>query len=199
MSQFGAEKFTTRSRAAIEAAQLAATTAGNTATEPIHVLVALLNLYKPFTLLLGWETVGGIGSLYGYTPTWAAEVLLLDNEKILARAIERANTRSNLLGAGVEADFPASDRLVFLQVESLDAAALSHDIDGRAVTPELRKLAATSMTYNIRSEKKTGSCDADFTALMCSLPSLDMPNYKIQGFPYERSFIKELQRHRFGR
>ena len=42
MSQFGAEKFTTRSRAAIEAAQLAATTAGNIATEPIHVLVALL-------------------------------------------------------------------------------------------------------------------------------------------------------------
>ncbi len=42
MSQFGADKFTTRSREAIEAAQLAATTAGNTATEPIHVLVALL-------------------------------------------------------------------------------------------------------------------------------------------------------------
>ena len=42
MSQFGAEKFTTRSREAIEAAQLAATTAGNTATEPIHLLVALL-------------------------------------------------------------------------------------------------------------------------------------------------------------
>jgi ATP-dependent Clp protease ATP-binding subunit ClpB len=42
MSQFGAEKFTTRSRDAIEAAQLAATTAGNTATEPIHLLVALL-------------------------------------------------------------------------------------------------------------------------------------------------------------
>ena len=42
MSQFGIEKFTTRSRAAIEAAQLAATTAGNTATEPVHLLVALL-------------------------------------------------------------------------------------------------------------------------------------------------------------
>jgi ATP-dependent Clp protease ATP-binding subunit ClpB len=42
MSQFGAEKFTTRSRAAIEAAQLAATTAGNTSTEPVHLLVALL-------------------------------------------------------------------------------------------------------------------------------------------------------------
>ncbi|WP_223395986.1 ATP-dependent chaperone ClpB [Nocardioides rotundus] len=42
MSQFGAEKFTTRSREAIEAAQLSATTAGNSSTEPIHLLVALL-------------------------------------------------------------------------------------------------------------------------------------------------------------
>ena len=42
MSQFGAEKFTTRSREAIETAQLAATTAGNTQTEPIHLLAALL-------------------------------------------------------------------------------------------------------------------------------------------------------------
>src|SRR4051795_10303510 len=42
MSQFGAEKFTTRSREGIETAQLAATTAGNTQTEPLHLLAALL-------------------------------------------------------------------------------------------------------------------------------------------------------------
>ncbi len=42
MSQFGAEKFTTRSREAIEAAQLSATTGGNSTTEPIHLLAALL-------------------------------------------------------------------------------------------------------------------------------------------------------------
>ncbi|QZY28889.1 ATP-dependent chaperone ClpB [Nocardioides coralli] len=42
MSQFGAEKFTTRSREVIEAAQLSATTAGNSTTEPVHVLLALL-------------------------------------------------------------------------------------------------------------------------------------------------------------
>jgi ATP-dependent Clp protease ATP-binding subunit ClpB len=43
MSQFGIEKFTTRSREAIEAAQLSATKAGNTSTEPVHLLVALLD------------------------------------------------------------------------------------------------------------------------------------------------------------
>ncbi|TWG91777.1 ATP-dependent Clp protease ATP-binding subunit ClpB [Nocardioides sp. J9] len=42
MSQFGADTFTTRSREAIEAAQLAATTAGNSTVEPVHLLVALL-------------------------------------------------------------------------------------------------------------------------------------------------------------
>jgi ATP-dependent Clp protease ATP-binding subunit ClpB len=42
LSQFGAEKFTTRSREAIEAAQLSATKAGNSTTEPVHLLVALL-------------------------------------------------------------------------------------------------------------------------------------------------------------
>ncbi|NGN95733.1 ATP-dependent chaperone ClpB [Nocardioides sp. KC13] len=43
MSQFSADKFTTKAREAIEAAQLSATTAGNTTTEPIHLLVALLH------------------------------------------------------------------------------------------------------------------------------------------------------------
>ncbi len=42
MSQFGAEKFTTRSREVVESAQLGATTGGNTNTEPIHLLTALL-------------------------------------------------------------------------------------------------------------------------------------------------------------
>ncbi|GGR58504.1 ATP-dependent Clp protease ATP-binding subunit ClpB [Nocardioides luteus] len=42
MSQFSADKFTTRAREAIEAAQLSATTAGNTSTEPVHLLGALL-------------------------------------------------------------------------------------------------------------------------------------------------------------
>ncbi|WP_203336413.1 ATP-dependent chaperone ClpB [Nocardioides limicola] len=42
MSTFGAEKFTTRAREAIETAQIAATTGGHTATEPAHLLAALL-------------------------------------------------------------------------------------------------------------------------------------------------------------
>ncbi|MEQ6902765.1 ATP-dependent chaperone ClpB [Nocardioides sp. YIM 152588] len=42
MSQFGADKFTTRAREAIEAASVSATSAGHSTLEPIHLLVALL-------------------------------------------------------------------------------------------------------------------------------------------------------------
>jgi len=155
-------------------------------------IIGVLNFYKPFTLLLGWESVGGIGSLYGYAPTWAAELILLDNEEILERALARGETQSDRLGR-LDADFPIGKRLVFLQVESLDASAVTHEIEGRPVTPELRRLAKTSMQYVIRSEKRTGSCDADFTAIMGGLPSIDMPNYKIAGFPFAESFVKELR------
>ncbi len=42
MSQFGTDTFTTRSREAIEAAQLSASTAGHSTVEPVHLLAALL-------------------------------------------------------------------------------------------------------------------------------------------------------------
>lgn len=157
-------------------------------------IIAVLNVYKPFTLLLRWESVGGIGSLYGYTPTWAAELLLLDQEEILKRAVERSRVTSDRLGVAGEADFPTNERVVFLQVESLDSAVLDHKVDGRPVAPELERLAERSMSYLIRSEKKTGSCDADFTVVMCALPSQDMPNYKIPGFSFANSFIHQLQK-----
>ncbi len=156
------------------------------------LLIGSVNFYKPFTLLLGWESVGGIGSVYGYTPTWVAELILLDHKEILARAIARTEIRSDRLGGGLEADFPYNERLVFLQVESLDAAVSGFQVKGALVSPELDRLAKTSMRYKIRSEKMTGSCDADFTALTGTYPSADMPNYKIPNFPFFPSFVIEM-------
>ena len=63
MSQFGADKFTTRAREAIEAAQLSATTAGNTTTEPIHLLVALLRQPEGTAAHAGHQGRGGRAAL----------------------------------------------------------------------------------------------------------------------------------------
>jgi hypothetical protein len=154
-------------------------------------IMGVTNIYKPFTLLLGWESVGGVGSVYGYTPTWAAEFILLDNDEILARALKRSAVASNRL-EGLEPPFPVGKRIVLVQVESLDYEATQFKVDGRLVAPNIHALAETSMSYVIRSPKKTGSCDADFTVLMGGMPSLDMPNYKIQGYPFAESFISDF-------
>ncbi len=155
------------------------------------VIMGVMQIYKPFTLLLGWESVGGVGSLYGYVPTWTAEYILLDNEEILARALKRSSEGSNRL-EGVEPGFPVDKRIVLVQVESLDYEAVNFKVDGRPVAPHISEMAKTSMSYVIRSPKKVGSCDADFTVLMGGLPSLDMPNYKIQGYPFGESFIHDF-------
>lgn len=154
-------------------------------------IINVAQLYKPFTLLGKWETVGGIGSVYGYAPTWIAEAILLDNERILERALDRARTERDLL-TPVEAPLPMHERVIFLQVESLDLAAIDFRIDGREVTPRLNALRDTSMFYAVQSVKMTGSADADFTALMGKLPSIDVPNYKILGFPYDDSLVHRL-------
>ncbi len=104
MSQFGAEKFTTRSRAAIEAAQLAATTAGNTSTEPVHLLVALLRDAE--------GTAGTLVSKAGVDP----RVLLGQAESVMA-ALPRA-TGSTVQQPG------ASRAMTWVLAEALDLAAV---------------------------------------------------------------------------
>ena len=107
MSQFGAEKFTTRSRAAIEAAQLAATTAGNIATEPVHLLVALLRDAE--------GTAGTLVSKAGVDP----RVLLAQAEAVMA-ALPRAT--------GTTVQQPGASRaLTWVLGEALGLAASMKD------------------------------------------------------------------------
>ena len=116
MSQFGAEKFTTRSRGAIEAAQIAATTAGNTATEPIHLLVALLRDAEgtagtlvtkagvdPRTLLAQAESViNALPSASGSTVQQPAASASLT--RVLAAALDLASSMKD--------DYVASEHLL---------------------------------------------------------------------------------------
>ena len=107
MSQFGIEKFTTRSREAIEAAQLSATKAGNTATEPVHLLVALLDQSD--------GTTGSLVAKAGVDP---------DQLKARARQLEAALPRAT--GATVQQP-GASAALTRVLAGALDLAASMKD------------------------------------------------------------------------
>lgn len=157
---------------------------------PLGVL--LVNAaYRPLAKIRTWQSVGGLGVTYGYTPAWLAEYLLVDPAEQLARALDRARVRTDQL-TPIEAPIQIRDRLVLLQVESLDWAVLELRVHGREVTPALNRLAHSSMLFAVQAHKWTGSLDADFTALMGRLPSADVPTYKIPGYSYRGSLPEQL-------
>ena len=125
MSQFGAEKFTTRSREAIEAAQLSATTAGNTQTDAIHLLVALLR-----------QEEGSARTLVAKAGADAAG-LTADAERVLA-GLPRAS------GSTVQSP-AASPALTRVLAKAMDeAAALKDDY----VSTEVLLLALSAVESN---------------------------------------------------
>jgi len=161
------------------------------------LLVAIANpVLQPLSKIGTWESVGGLGALYGYSLTWLAELAYLDVDGLRERALKRG---SEAMPAEVdrllveEASFPVSERVVFLQVESLDLAVIDFRIDGREVSPNLNRLWRQSLRYAVQAPKGTGSSDADFRALMGKPPSRDVPTYKIPGYPYEGSFVERLK------
>lgn len=164
----------------------------------LYLLAVLIvnRVYKPLAKIATWETVGGLGAVYGYLPAWAAEYACIDSKALLVRALARAKEKSDEL-TPIETPAPIADRLVFLQVESLDWSILNFQIKGQEVTPELNRLARRGMTYAVQADKRTGSLDADFTMLMGRAPSADVPTYKIQGYPYAGSLVERLREMSF--
>lgn len=155
--------------------------------------IAVLNTaYKPLGRLVTWESTAGVGAVYGYAPTWVAELALFDNAEYLARALARAEAVDIDRLTPVETPLAPADRVVFLQVESLDWSLLDFTIDGREVTPRLNDLRDRSRTYRVRAPKITGSLDSDFTALMARAPAADVPVYKIAGYPFRPSLPGDL-------
>ncbi|GAA2008933.1 ATP-dependent chaperone ClpB [Nocardioides kribbensis] len=116
MSQFGADKFTTRSREAIEAAQLSATTAGNSVTEPVHLLVALLRQGDGVTRSL--VTKAGVDAT---ALTSTAEAVMAALPKASGATVQQPAASAALtrvlagaldLAAGMKDDYVATEHLL---------------------------------------------------------------------------------------
>ncbi|MGZ5399885.1 MAG: ATP-dependent Clp protease ATP-binding subunit, partial [Nocardioides sp.] len=137
MSQFGADKFTTRSREVIEAAQLSATTAGNTSTEPVHVLAALLQ-----------QADGTARALVGKAG--------VDAEALAARAVQVRDALPRASGATVQQP-GASTALTRVLASALDLAGSLKD--DYVATEHLLIAVAT-----VESPAKVVLTDAGLTA-----------------------------------
>ncbi|MET0344174.1 MAG: LTA synthase family protein [Polyangiales bacterium] len=155
-------------------------------------VLTLSTVAKPLRKIATWESVSGLGVLYGYTPAWIAELIFFDAELLKSRALARAASTPKSKLTAIEAPIPRRDRVLLLQIESLDFALHEFSVSGRPVTPFLNRLSREARFYAVRAEKRTGSSDADFAALMGKLPSTDVATYKIRGYPFAQSVIAPL-------
>ncbi len=172
MSQFGAEKFTTRSREAIEAAQLSATTAGNTYTEPIHLLVALL-LQQDGTAA---NLVAKAGvDVPGLVRTAAAERDKLPKasgatvqQPSASGALTRVLAGALDLASGMKDDYVASEHLL-ISLATVESSARTVLTDAGLSADGLRESLSA-----VRGNRRVTSQDAESTYEALEKYSLDL-------------------------
>jgi ATP-dependent Clp protease ATP-binding subunit ClpB len=172
MSTFGAEKFTTRSREAIEAAQLAATTGGNTHTEPIHLLVALLrqedgtprNLVTKAGVDAKELTARAEAALAALPTASGATVQQPSGSAALTRVLAAALDLAN----GMKDDFVATEHLL-IALAGVESSAQKVLLDAGLTEAGLRE----GLTA-VRGNRRVTSQDAESTYEALEKYSVDL-------------------------
>lgn len=144
----------------------------------------------------GPSTFSRLGSSYGYVIAGVWEAQYDRRDQLLARAQEVIRAGEDVLGKE-EAAFPIHERLIVVQVESLDWGLLGYEIGGEPVMPFLTKLSENAARYRIEAIHIHGSGDADFVALNSVMPSPDVITYKIPDYPYDNALPRFMKRYGF--
>jgi len=165
MSQFGLDKFTNRSREAIEAAQLAATTAGNSTIEPIHLLVALL--------LQEDGTAAALVAKAGVDPTAVVKAAAADRDTLPkvsgssvtapqgSGALTRVLAGSLELAGSMKDDFVTTEHLL-ISLATVESSARKV-LNGQGLTADNLTIALTQTRGNRRVT--SADAEANFDAL----------------------------------
>jgi ATP-dependent Clp protease ATP-binding subunit ClpB len=179
MSQFGADKFTTRSREAIEAAQLAATTAGNTATEPIHLLVALLlqEDSTPATLVTkaGADAAGLVRAAAAQRDALPKASGATVQQPAASPALTRVLASALDLAASMKDDYVASEHLL-IAIASVESPAQKLLLDAGLSESGLRE----GLTA-VRGNRRVTSQDAESTYEALEKYSVDLTQAAEEG------------------
>ncbi len=179
MSQFGADKFTTRSREAIEAAQLSATTAGHTTTEPIHLLVALLRQQDGPALTMIGKAGVDVAAL-----TAQAEAVLTALPSASGATVQQPAASASLtrvlagaldLASGMKDDFVASEHLL-IALAGTESSAQKLLADSGLTEAGLRE----GLTA-VRGNRRVTSQDAESTYEALEKYSVDLTKMAEEG------------------
>ncbi len=179
MSAFGADKFTTRSREAIEAAQLAATTAGNSTFEPAHLLAALLR--EPDGTARTLITKAGVdaAALAAQAERAVAELPRASGSTVqqptAAASLTRVLATAIDLAAGMKDEYVATEHLL-IALATVDSSAKKLLTDAGLTEAGLRD----GLTA-VRGSRRVTSQDAESTYESLEKYSIDLTKAAEEG------------------
>jgi ATP-dependent Clp protease ATP-binding subunit ClpB len=172
VSQFGAEKFTTRSREAIETAQRLATTSGHSHTEPVHLLVALLGQDDGTTRSLVTKAgvdvqqlVAGAGSALEALPRASGATV---QQPAASAALTRVLAGALDLAASMKDDYVATEHLL-IAMAGTESSAQKVLADAGLTEAGLRE----GLTA-VRGNRRVTSQDAESTYESLEKYSVDL-------------------------
>ncbi|MFZ2501203.1 MAG: ATP-dependent chaperone ClpB [Nocardioides sp.] len=179
MSQFGAEKFTTRSREVIEAAQLAATTAGNTNTEPVHLLVALLKQQEGTARNLVTKAGVEVATLATQAETAQAALPRASGQTVqqpgASAALTRVLAKAIELAGSMKDDYVATEHLL-IALAAIESSAQKLLKDAGLTQDGL----AEGLTA-VRGNRRVTSADAESTYEALDKYSVDLTARAAEG------------------
>ncbi|MFC5178102.1 ATP-dependent chaperone ClpB [Nocardioides taihuensis] len=179
MSQFGAEKFTTRAREAIEAAQVSATTAGHTTTEPIHLLAALLRETDSVARTLVTRAGADAGALSARAEQVVAQLPRASGATVQQPGASAALTRVLAgaldLAASMKDDYVATEHLL-IAIAGTESPARQVLVDAGLTEEGLRD----GLTA-VRGNRRVTSQDAESTYEALEKYSVDLTQAAEEG------------------
>ena len=100
-----------------------------------------------------FATVDRMAMTHGYLLTWYGEWQYLDEESLLRGALAAARIKQDRISP-LEAPFALGEKVVVVQVESLDDSVVDHRVDGREVMPFLHDLSRRAMRFRISAIRR---------------------------------------------
>ncbi len=140
------------------------------------------------------KSVGRVVMTYTYTGAWVVEAIYKDYDWMRDQLLSASRSGKSDRLSDQLPHFPIEGHVVFVQVESLDDAVLSHKVHGKFVTPFLRRLRQRSLYRPIRAIHNNGSCDADFTMLTGFAPPAGFMPYILDQFPIQDTIVAAFRR-----
>jgi len=158
------------------------------------VLFAFANHVDPIDRIASESTLGRLGIIRGYLGPWIGEFYYLNDDRLMQRARERRDYKSDQL-TPVEIPLQIEPRLVIIQAESLDQKVIGYSVAGKEVTPFLNRLRGQAMYFRTKVFHYQGSCDSDFTMLEGVAATPRVNAYYMPAYPFEDSLPIILKQH----